>query len=126
MAQAGAISGTKLSGITAAEEAQFANVIASIEEYSKSVVANFESTTKGIHTKLEGSGAAALQALARLGDSRDKLENAIKDDYQELEQIIADAESVADAFSGLDQIQSELMLLSDLLTTVEAAVARPQ
>ena len=117
-------SGIKLAGISPTEHEQFLHVVNSIEEYSRSLVKNFESTTHQIHEKLEANGGAAIQALTRLMQSKEALEKMVNENADVLEQIMADVDSVVKQFDGLDQLHNELLLLSDLLTTVEEMVKR--
>ena len=119
-------SGIKLSSISPQEDSQFMKVISSLEEYSQSLVANFEGTTKKIRDRLNDGGSTALQALIKLAESKDTMEKMAKESFDELQNIIADVEAIVKEFDGLDGIQNEILLLSDLLTTVEEAVKRPQ
>ena len=116
--------GVKLSGISQADHDRFSEVLASIEEYSQSLVANFEATTNKIHERLESNGAAAILALTKLAESKDALEKMVNENYDVLEQIMSEVDAIVKEFDGLDSIQNELLLLSDLLTTVEETVKR--
>lgn len=119
-------SGIKLTGISPQEDAQFTNVVSSLEEYSQSLVTNFEATVKKVRDRLNDNGATALLALSKLAESKETMEKMAKESFDELQNIIADVESIVKEFDGLDGIQNEILLLSDLLTTVEEAVKRPQ
>ena len=114
--------GVKLSGISQADHDKFSEVVASIEEYSQSLVTNFQDATTKIHERLEENGAAALQALQKLAQSRDSLETMVKENGDVLEQIMNEVDPIVKEIDGLDSLQSELLLLSDLLTTVEETV----
>jgi DNA-binding ferritin-like protein len=118
-------SGLKLAGITPKDEAQFNSILSDIDQYAQQLVTNFEATTHQIHERLNGSGGVALQALSALSASRDELDKIIDGSFEELQQIVAAIESVGKEFNGLNLIQNELVLLSDLLTAVEEAVKRP-
>jgi hypothetical protein len=119
-------SGIKLTGITAKDEAQLESVLLGIEQYAQQLVVAFEATTKQIHQRLNDTGGVAIQALSALSGSHDELQNVINGSFEELKAIILAIESIGREFDGLDRIQNELLLLSDLLTAVEETVKRPQ
>jgi hypothetical protein len=105
---------------------QLAAVISELELYSRSLVTNFEATTKQIRQALADRGAIAAQAIAVLAASQGEVDAILSGSYAQLDGIIAAVESLLPEFDALDAINSELVLLSDILTTVEEAVQRRQ
>jgi hypothetical protein len=103
---------------------QLAAIISELELYSRSLVANFEGTTKQIRQALEDRGAIAAQAVGVLAASQSEVDSILNGSYTQLEGIIAAVESLLPEFDALDLINNELVLLSDILTTVEEAVQR--
>jgi hypothetical protein len=89
--------GIKLVGVTPKDHAQFAACIADIEEYSRHLIRDFESTTSQIQSRLSENGSVALRALTMLGGSCGQLE------------------ALSVEFEKIDTIQSELVLLSELI-----------
>jgi hypothetical protein len=117
-------SGVRLLGVTARDSAQFDAVISEIEGYSQRLVADFDGATAQICARLSNHGDVAAQALAALSSSHADLDAVISGTFGELEGVVADIESLGGEFEKLDTIQAELVLLSDLLRTVEETVKR--
>jgi transposase len=118
--------GIKLIDVTPKDQAQFSACIAEIEEYSQHLVRDFDSTTSQIQSRLSESGSIALRALTMLGESCGELDAIVNRTFPELESVIAEIEALSGEFEKIDSIQSELVLLSDLITAVEASVKHPQ
>lgn len=118
-------SGIKLNGINLAEHDQFVSVVSQIEEYSQHLVTSFENTAGKINSAVVQIGDVALKALENLSKARDEMQLAADESYQELESIMNEVDTISTEFDGLDAIQKETLLLSDLLTTVEESLKRP-
>lgn len=85
---------------------------------------NFEGTTKAIHDKLAGSSAVLIQALGVLAQTQAEVETILTTRFADLQTIIETVEGLLPAFEGLETVQTELLLLSYILTNVEQAVQR--
>ena len=119
-------SGIQLTGINPNEHEQFLSVVQKLENYSQNLVKAFDETTLKIHQKLENNGDVALLALKKLGENLESLNTASNTSQEEMDSIISEVEAILSEFSGLDALQSEILLLSDLLTAVEEAVKNQQ
>jgi hypothetical protein len=116
--------GIKLIGLTAKDLSQFDTVISEVEEYSQRLVANFDGATAQICARLADHGSVAGRALAALTATHEDLDKIVDETFSELEGVVADIESLSGEFEKLDTIQAELVLLSDLLRTVEETIKR--
>ena len=119
-------SGIKLTGINPSEHEQFLSVVQKLENYSQTLVKAYDETTSKIHKKLESNGDVALIALKKLGEQLEDLNTASNTSQEEMDSIIFEVEAILSEFSGLDTLQNEILLLSDLLTAVEEAVKSQQ
>ena len=119
-------SGIKLAEINMGNNEQFEEIVSNLEIYSQSIVRSFDEITAKIHQKLNESGSAALSKLELLNASKESLDNLIKINSEELDQMIGEVEEIVKELQGLDSLENEILLLSDLLTTVEDNVKRPQ
>lgn len=119
-------SGIKLNGINLIEHDQFSSVVSQIEEYSQYLVSAFENNAEKINKSVVQIGDVALKALEGLSKVKDDLQSEADQSFQELEEIMNEIDSITTEFDGLDAIQKETLLLSDLLTTVEESLKRPQ
>jgi hypothetical protein len=117
--------GIKLVGVTPKDQVQFSACVADIEEYSRHLVRDFENTTSQIQSRLSENGSVALRALTMLGGSCGELDAVVSRTFPELESVVAELEALSVEFDKIDTIQSELVLLSDLITAVEASVKHP-
>ncbi|KAH0789703.1 hypothetical protein GPJ56_006205 [Histomonas meleagridis] len=119
--------GIKITEANLGNNEQFDEVVTNLEIYSQSIVRSFEEVTSRIHTKLNNSGSSAIAKLNMLESSRESLNNLIKMNSEELDQIIAEVEEITKELQSLDSLENEILLLSDLLTTVEDNVkCKPQ
>lgn len=119
------ISSIKLTPIiTQTDENNFKMIMQNIENYSISLVQSFETTVSKIHNKLCNNGKVALKSLSMFNNANAELNNVIKDNAEELEKMIANVDEILNEMQGLDALQSEILLLSDLLTTVEDSIKR--
>jgi hypothetical protein len=116
--------GVRLIAITAKDTAQFDAVLEQVEEYSQRLVANFDGPTAQICARLADSGTVAGRALTALSASHEQLDAVVNSTFCELEGVVTDIESLTGESEKLDTIQAELVLLSDLLRTVEETVKR--
>jgi folate-dependent phosphoribosylglycinamide formyltransferase PurN len=105
---------------------QLTAIISELEKYSQSLVKNFEATTKQIRQALADRGAIAAQAVEILAASQAEVDSILNNSFAQLEGIINAVESLLPEFDGLEAVNDELVLLSDILTTVEEAVQRRQ
>ena len=110
--------------ITQTDENNFKMIMQNIENYSISLVQSFETTVSKIHNKLCDNGKVALKSLSKFNEANAELNNVIKGNAEELEKMIGAVDDILDELKGLDTLQSEILLLSDLLTTVEDSVKR--
>jgi hypothetical protein len=108
------------------EDERLTKLISDLEQYSQSLVKNFEGTTKAIHERLAASGGVVIQALRMLASTQGEIDTILNTSFGDLEAIIQTIESLLPDFEGLETVQTELLLLSDMLTTVEEAVQRRQ
>lgn len=115
-------SGLKLSGIKPEDNEQFLTVVKKLGDYSQNLVKAFDEITQKLHNKLNENGGIALKALQTLGKSIEELDISTTKSQEQLDSIVSEIESILSEFSGLDAIQNEILLLSDLLTAVEEAV----
>jgi hypothetical protein len=88
------------------------------------LVSSFDGATAQICARLADHGNVASQALAALATSEEALDGVVNSTFEELEGVVSDIESLSSEFEKLDTIQAELVLLSDLLRTVEETVKR--
>ena len=110
--------------ITQTDENNFKMIMQNIENYSISLVQSFETTVSKIHNKLCDNGKVASKSLSKFNEANAELNNVIKGNAEELEKMIGAVDDILDELKGLDTLQSEILLLSDLLTTVEDSVKR--
>jgi hypothetical protein len=101
---------------------QLIAIISELEKYSQSLVKNFDATTTQIQKALADRGAIAAQAVELLASSQAEVDSILNGSFAQLEGIITAVESLLPEFEGLEAINDELVLLSDILTTVEEAV----
>jgi hypothetical protein len=108
------------------DDERVVKLISDLEQYSQSLVKHFEGTTKAIHNRLATSGGVVIQALTMLASTQGEIDTILNNSFDDLEAIIQTIESLLPDFEGLEIVQTELLLLSDMLTTVEEAVQRRQ
>jgi hypothetical protein len=126
MSEPGSSLPVKLSDAILKDDDQLTVIISELEQYSQSLVKNFESTTKQIRQALDDRGSIAAQAVEILSSSQAEVDSILNGSFSQLEGIINAVESLLPAFDGLEEVNNELVLLSDILTTVEEAVQRRQ
>ena len=117
-------SGIKLAEVNIENNEQFEKIVTNLEIYSQSIVRSYEEITSKIHQKLNESGYAALSKLEMLKASRESLDNFIKTNSEEFDQVISEVEEIIKILQGIDSLENEVLLLSDLVTTVEDNVKR--
>lgn len=110
--------------ITQTEESRFSSALHGIESYSRTLVQSFDGAVSKIHSKLCSDGGIAARSLSALGSAGGDLDRVARASASALESLISDVDSVLADLQGLDALESEILLLSDLLTTVEDAVKR--
>jgi hypothetical protein len=81
------------------------------------------STSRNSATVIE-IGAIAAQAAEILAPSQAEVDSILGNSFTQLEGIINAVESLLPEFDGFEAVNNELVLLSDILTTVEEAVQR--
>ena len=118
--------GIQLTGISEEEHQQFSQVVDKVDKYSQHLVSSFDSITKQINEKLNAAGGISMQALEALQKAHDALTDLSKEKFEQFDQIMNQCDSIIKQLSGLDAVQNELLLLSDLLTAVEETVNTTQ
>jgi hypothetical protein len=126
MAESGGPLSLKISDATLKDGDQLTLIISELEKYSQSLVKNFDATTRQIQQALADRGSIAVQAVEVLAASQVEVDSILNDSFSQLEGIITAVESLLPEFDGLEAVNNELLLLSDILTTVEEAAQRRQ